>query len=59
MKPYRKNQVRVAYGQYECLLEGGGLIINPPLIDHWTRKNIEEYIEFLKLLLKEKEKWEK
>jgi len=30
-------------------------MINPPLIDVWSRKNIEEYIEFLKLLLKEKD----
>jgi hypothetical protein len=55
LKPYRKNQVRVAFGQYECLVENRGLMINPPLIDVWSRKNIEEYIEFLKLLLKEKD----
>jgi hypothetical protein len=56
LKPYRKNQVRVAFGQYECLVENRGLMINPPTIDRWSRKNIEEYIEFLKLLLKELDK---
>jgi hypothetical protein len=55
MKPYRKNQVWVHYGQYGCLLEGGGLIINPPYIDRWSKENIQDYIKFLELLLKAKD----
>jgi len=48
----RKTERRVLFGEYECLIDRG-LIINPPLIRRWEAKAIEEYIEFLRLLLNE------
>lgn len=51
----RKSERRVTFGQYECLVDKG-LIINPALIDRWNKDAIEEYIEFLRLLLKELER---
>ena len=52
----RKTEVRVLFGRYECLVDQG-LLINPPLITSWKRDSIEEYIEFLKLLRDELEKY--
>ena len=55
----RKNEKRVSYGQYSCLITvsgyAKGLIINAPHISVWSKESIEEYIEFLRLLLKEME----
>ena len=56
----RKNEKRISFGQHTCLVtvsgSARGLIINPPLIDRWSKDSIEEYIGFLQLLLKEMER---
>jgi hypothetical protein len=62
LKPYRKNQIRIAFGEFSCLYEydpkdhSNGLLINFPLLDSpFTKERISDYIEFLKVLLKAKD----
>lgn len=55
-----KKEIHVSFGRYECWISRKwGYVINPPLIDRWGHEEIQEYIEFLKLLDKAKIDWDK
>jgi hypothetical protein len=54
-----KKEIHIQYGRYQCWLsKKWGYFINVPVIDRWGVDEMTEYIEFLKLLIRERQKWD-
>lgn len=47
----KSDKARVEYGEYSCLINKHGGLVNAPLITIWSKKSVENYIKFLKALL--------
>jgi len=47
----RSDKAHIREGEYECLIDKSGLVVNPPLITRWGKKEVQEYIKFLEQLL--------
>jgi hypothetical protein len=52
-----KKEIHIQYGQYQCWLSRRwGYFINVPGIARWGIDDMTEYIEFLKLMILERQK---
>lgn len=55
----RKSDVQIQAGRYSCRLSRKwGYFINVPWIEKWNVEEMTSYIEFLKLMIQERQKWD-
>lgn len=51
MKIRKSDKAHIQVGEFECVIDKYGCLVNPPLIDVWSKKNVQDYIQFLEKLL--------
>lgn len=50
-QPKKSDKALIKFGQYECIINKYGGIVNAPYIEVWSEQNIRDYIGFLENLL--------
>lgn len=48
---HKGDKAHIQVGEFECVIDKYGCMVNPPIITQWTRRNVQEYIKFLRKLL--------
>ena len=51
MKARKSDRAHIQAGEFEAFIDKYGCIVNAPLITVWSKKNVQDYIQFLGKLL--------